>query len=140
MKLSLNASDQKFRAGGNNLTVQGSLACFATYSVNETDKNISTYIVSCTFPNWNGIDRKRIFQHSRGRTQLDESYYDHRYRSRSPGLEAHKVGTGTRSPVQLAGAPCRRRYNPSYHDARALFKSSVMQTPAFSDQKDKNRR
>ena len=41
--------------------VQGSLAYFATYSVNETDKTISTHIVSCTFPNWNGIDRKGTF-------------------------------------------------------------------------------
>ena len=41
--------------------VQGSLAYFGTYSVSETDKTIITHIVSSTFPNWNGIDRKTSF-------------------------------------------------------------------------------
>jgi len=45
----------------NKAVVQGSLAYFGTYSVSETDKTITTHIVSCTFPNWNGIDRKTSF-------------------------------------------------------------------------------
>jgi hypothetical protein len=45
----------------NNAVVHGSLAYFGTYSVSETDKTITTHIESCTFPNWNGIDRKSSF-------------------------------------------------------------------------------
>jgi len=45
----------------NKAVVQGSLAYFGTYSVSETDKTITTHIVSSTFPNWNGIDRKTSF-------------------------------------------------------------------------------
>jgi Lipocalin-like domain len=41
--------------------VQGSIAYFGTYSVNETEKTITTHIESCTFPNWNGTDRKSSF-------------------------------------------------------------------------------
>lgn len=45
----------------NKAIVQGSLAYFGTYSVSETDKTITSHIESCTFPNWNGIDRKTAF-------------------------------------------------------------------------------
>jgi hypothetical protein len=45
----------------NKAVVQGSIAYFGTYSVNETDKTITTHIESCTFPNWNGTDRKSSF-------------------------------------------------------------------------------
>ena len=45
----------------NEAIVHGSLAYFGTYSVSETDKVIATHIESCTFPNWNGIDRKTSF-------------------------------------------------------------------------------
>jgi hypothetical protein len=45
----------------NKAIVQGSLAYFGTYSVNQTDKIISTHIESSTFPNWNGVDRKTSF-------------------------------------------------------------------------------
>jgi Lipocalin-like domain len=41
--------------------VQGSIAYFGTYSVNETEETITTHIESCTFPNWNGTDRKSSF-------------------------------------------------------------------------------
>jgi hypothetical protein len=41
--------------------VQGSFAYFGTYSVSETDKTITTDVESCTFPNWNGIQRKTSF-------------------------------------------------------------------------------
>ena len=46
----------------NTAIVQGSLAYFGTYSVTEADKIISSHIESCTFPNWNGIDRKTSFK------------------------------------------------------------------------------
>jgi Lipocalin-like domain len=45
----------------NKAIVQGSIAYFGTYTVSETDKTISAHIESCTFPNWNGIDRKTAF-------------------------------------------------------------------------------
>ncbi|MBV8141594.1 MAG: lipocalin-like domain-containing protein [Verrucomicrobia bacterium] len=45
----------------NKAVVQGSIAYFGTYSVNETAKTITIHIESCTFPNWNGIDRKVSF-------------------------------------------------------------------------------
>ena len=45
----------------NKAVVQGSLAYFGTYAVNETDRAITTHIESCTFPNWSGIERKTSF-------------------------------------------------------------------------------
>ena len=45
----------------NKAIVQGSFAYFGTYSVSETDKAITTHVESCTFPNWNGIQRKTSF-------------------------------------------------------------------------------
>lgn len=39
--------------------VQGSIAHFGTYSVNEADKTIIFHIETSTFPNWNGIEQKR---------------------------------------------------------------------------------
>ena len=41
--------------------VEGSIAYFGTYIVDEAAKVITTHIESCTFPNWNGIDRKSTF-------------------------------------------------------------------------------
>ena len=45
----------------NKAIVQGSLASFGTYSVNETDKTYTQHVESCIFPNWNGTDRKYSF-------------------------------------------------------------------------------
>jgi hypothetical protein len=45
----------------NKSIVQGSLAQFGTYSVSEADKIIIRHIESCTFPNWNGAERKSSF-------------------------------------------------------------------------------
>jgi hypothetical protein len=45
----------------NKAIVQGSIAYFGTYSVSETDKTYTQHVESCTFPNWNGIDRKTSF-------------------------------------------------------------------------------
>jgi Lipocalin-like domain len=45
----------------NKAIVQGSLASFGTYSVNETDKTYTQHVKSCTFPNWNGTDQKYSF-------------------------------------------------------------------------------
>jgi hypothetical protein len=45
----------------NKSIVEGILAQFGTYSVSEADKIITRHIESCTFPNWNGMDRKSSF-------------------------------------------------------------------------------
>ena len=45
----------------NKAVVQGSIALFGTYSVSETDKTYSQHVESCTFPNWNGTERKYSF-------------------------------------------------------------------------------
>jgi hypothetical protein len=45
----------------NKAVVQGSFADFGTYSVSETDKTITEHVESCTFPNFNGIERKLSF-------------------------------------------------------------------------------
>jgi hypothetical protein len=39
--------------------VQGSIAHFGRYTVNEEDKTITFHIETSTFPNWNGIEQKR---------------------------------------------------------------------------------
>ncbi|RZI40008.1 hypothetical protein EGT07_26065 [Herbaspirillum sp. HC18] len=41
--------------------VQGSIAHFGKYEVNETDKTITFHIESSTFPNWSGTSQKRPF-------------------------------------------------------------------------------
>jgi Lipocalin-like domain len=44
----------------NKAIVQGSLASFGTYSVNETDKTYTQHVESCIFPNWNGPIEKLL--------------------------------------------------------------------------------
>lgn len=45
----------------NKVVVQGSIANFGTYSVNETDKAVTLHIECSTYPNWKGVDHKRVF-------------------------------------------------------------------------------
>ncbi|MBV9222311.1 MAG: lipocalin-like domain-containing protein [Methylobacteriaceae bacterium] len=45
----------------NKAVVQGSLAYFGTYAVNDNDKTISVQIDAATFPNWMGLSQKRTF-------------------------------------------------------------------------------
>jgi hypothetical protein len=45
----------------NKVVVQGSIANFGTYSVNETDKAVTLHIEGSTYPNWKGVDHKRVF-------------------------------------------------------------------------------
>ena len=40
----------------NRAVVQGSIAHFGTYTVNEADKTIAFHIQTSTFPNWNGSE------------------------------------------------------------------------------------
>lgn len=41
--------------------VQGSIAHFGRYTLNEADKTITFHIETSTFPNWDGIEQKRPF-------------------------------------------------------------------------------
>lgn len=45
----------------NKAVVQGSIAHFGTYTVNEADNTITFHIEASTFPNWNGTEQKRPF-------------------------------------------------------------------------------
>lgn len=42
-------------------TVQGSIAHFGTYRINEADKTITFHIDTSTYPNWNGVEQRRPF-------------------------------------------------------------------------------
>jgi hypothetical protein len=46
----------------NKAAVNGSIAYFGTYSVSETDKVILYHLEGSTFPNWRGVDQKRLFK------------------------------------------------------------------------------
>ena len=48
-------------ADENKAIVNGSLAHFGTYVVNEADKSFTFRIESATFPNWDNTDQKRSF-------------------------------------------------------------------------------
>jgi hypothetical protein len=43
----------------NKSVVQGAIAYFGTYTVNEADHTLNFHIERCTFPNWDGTDQKR---------------------------------------------------------------------------------
>ena len=45
----------------NKAVVQGSIAHFGHYTVNEAERTITFHIENSTFPNWNGTDQKRPF-------------------------------------------------------------------------------
>ena len=45
----------------NKAVVQGSIAHFGRYVVNEADKTLVFQIETSTFPNWNGVEQKRPF-------------------------------------------------------------------------------
>ena len=56
------ASDNRLQgtAEENKATVQGSLSCYGKYSVEEADRVLHLYIESSSWPNFDGIDNKRI--------------------------------------------------------------------------------
>jgi hypothetical protein len=47
-------------ADENKAVAQGSISYFGTYLVNEGDGALTLHIERSSFPNWNGIDQKRI--------------------------------------------------------------------------------
>jgi Lipocalin-like domain len=46
-------------ADENKAVVQGSIAYFGTYMVDEADKSYTTRVEGSTFPNWTGLAQKR---------------------------------------------------------------------------------
>ena len=44
----------------NKATADGTITYFGTYSVSEGDSSIAIHIEGSSFPNWNGVDQKRI--------------------------------------------------------------------------------
>jgi hypothetical protein len=44
----------------NKATADGTITYFGTYSVSEADSSIAIHIEGSSFPNWNGVDQKRI--------------------------------------------------------------------------------
>jgi Lipocalin-like domain len=56
------ASDNRLQgtAEENKATVQGSLSYYGKYSVDEADRVLHLYIESSSYPNFDGIDNKRI--------------------------------------------------------------------------------
>ena len=55
------ASGQAGTLGQNKATLQRSVACFGTYSINNADHTINVHIEGSTFPKWTGTDQKRQF-------------------------------------------------------------------------------
>jgi len=43
-------------------TVQGAIAFFGTYTVNEADRSYTLRVDGSSYPNWNGIDRKQFVE------------------------------------------------------------------------------
>ncbi|WP_250491364.1 lipocalin-like domain-containing protein [Caballeronia sp. INML2] len=45
----------------NKAVVEGMIAHFGTYTVDEADKTITFHVAASSFPNWNGVEQKRPF-------------------------------------------------------------------------------
>jgi hypothetical protein len=43
-------------------TVQGAIAYFGTYTVNEADRSYTNHIDGSSYPNWNGTDLKQVVE------------------------------------------------------------------------------
>jgi len=69
----------------NGIAMQGSLACFGTYSVDSAKLELALHVKRCLFPNWNGADRKASLTLSDSTLDLTSavepslsgSYYSH---------------------------------------------------------------
>jgi len=46
----------------NKAVMQGGIAYFGTYSLNETDGTLTLHIERSSFPNWNGADQQRLIR------------------------------------------------------------------------------
>jgi Lipocalin-like domain len=45
-----------------NATVQGAIAYFGTYTVNEADRSYVNHVEGSSYPNWNGTDLKQVVE------------------------------------------------------------------------------
>jgi hypothetical protein len=43
-------------------TVQGAIAYFGTYTVNEADRSYTNRVDGSSYPNWNGTDLKQVVE------------------------------------------------------------------------------
>jgi hypothetical protein len=43
-------------------TVQGAIAFFGTYTVNEADRSYTNHVDGSSYPNWNGTDMKQVVE------------------------------------------------------------------------------
>jgi hypothetical protein len=43
-------------------TVQGAIAYFGTYTVNEADRSYTNHVDGSSYPNWNGTDQKQVIE------------------------------------------------------------------------------
>jgi hypothetical protein len=43
-------------------TVQGAIAYFGTYTVNEADRSYTNHVDGSSYPNWNGTDLKQVVE------------------------------------------------------------------------------
>jgi hypothetical protein len=43
-------------------TVQGAIACVATYTLNEADRSYTVRVDGSSYPNWNGTDLKQLVE------------------------------------------------------------------------------
>jgi hypothetical protein len=66
----------------NRAIVQGSIAYFGTYAVNEADRTIVTHVLASTFPNFDGGDQKRSIVS----VTADELKYINPVASAGPGV------------------------------------------------------
>ena len=54
----------------NKTVVQGGIATFGRYSINEADHTLTLNIERSTYPNWNGLEQKRAITITGGRTEI----------------------------------------------------------------------
>ena len=55
------SSNNASTVGQNKASLQRSIACFGTYSINDADHTISAHIEGSSFPKWIGTDQKFFF-------------------------------------------------------------------------------
>ena len=70
----------------NKAVVQGILCYFGTYSVSDADRSLNIHIESSSFPNWKGVDQKRLVALTE-----DEMKWINPTASSGPGFTGHTV-------------------------------------------------
>jgi len=93
----------------NKAVVQGSLAYFGTYSVDERAKTATIHIEGCSFPNWNGTEQKRSFTISGDELSWSTPSTSLAIGHRSGPLETSQVGNRCAPAKRTGKAPKRYR-------------------------------